>query len=139
MSLTIAYEVCCMKKTLKVTAIFCLIIALFAVISGISAFNVSSRSFWIGYSLFRLIANGSMMGFIGNIAVIAFTAVSFGLAGLNVLADRKKQALIWSGVTSLLAIIMLVSEIAGHRLMLGDFIVAAVPIVQTLLIIKSAD
>lgn len=113
--------------------------AVAAVGCGIAAFKVTNRSFFVGYSLFGMIAGGGIMGFIGNLAIIAFTVVCYGLAGLNVLVDRKKEALIWSALTSLLAIVSLIAAMFGHRLTLGDFIVAAVPIVQTLLVIKCAD
>lgn len=128
-----------MKKVLKITAFLCLIMAVAAVMSGIFAFNVTKRSFFMGYAMFGVIKNGGIMGFIGNLAIIVFTVICYGLAGLNVLADRKKDALIWSALTSLLAIISLGAAIVGSKLTAGDFVVAAIPIVQTLLIIKSAD
>lgn len=128
-----------MKKVLKITAWLCLLMALAAVVCGIFAFKVTNRSFFVGYSLFGVIADGGIMGFIGNLAIIAFTVICYGLAGLNTLADRKKEALIWSAITSLLAIVSLIAAMAGHKLTLGDFVVAAVPIVQTLLIVKDAD
>lgn len=128
-----------MKKALKITAWLCLFMAAAAVVCGIFAFNVTKRSFFMGYSLFGIIAGGGIMGFIGNLAIIAFTVVCYGLAGLNVLADRKKDALIWSALTSLLAIVSLIAAMAGHKLTLGDFIVTAIPVVQTLLVVKSAE
>lgn len=128
-----------MKKALKITSWLCLFMAVAAVICGIFAFKVTNRSFFIGYSLFGVIENGGVMGFIGNLAIIAFTVVCYGLAGLNTLVDRKKEALVWSAVTSLLAVISFIMALAGHKMTFGDIIVTAVPIVQTLLIIKSAD
>ena len=127
-----------MKKVLKITAWLCLIMAVAAVISGIFAFNVTKRSFFMGYAMFGIIKNGGVMGFVGNVAIIAFTVICYGLAGLNVLADRKKDALIWSALTSLLAIISLVAAMIGRNVTVGDFVVTAIPIVQTLLVIKTA-
>lgn len=130
-----------MKRALKITACLCLLMALAALLSGIFAFNVTKRSFFMGYAMINLIRNGNVMGFIGNVAVIAFTVLCYGLAGLNVLADRKRDALIWSAVTSLLAIVSLVMAIASRNInpTLGDVFVTAIPIVQTLLVIKTAD
>ncbi|MDE6731840.1 MAG: hypothetical protein K2J77_03060 [Oscillospiraceae bacterium] len=128
-----------MKKVLKVTAWLCLIMAVAAVVCGFMAFSATRRSFFMGYSLFGIIANGGIMGFIGNLAIIAFTVICYGLAGLNTLVDRKKEALIWSAITSLLALVALVTALLGRKMTLGDVVVAAVPVVQTLLIIKSAD
>lgn len=128
-----------MKKVLKITAWLCLLMALAAIICGVFAFNVTKRSFFMGYSLFGIIADGGIMGFIGNLAIIAFTVICYGLAGLNTLVDRKKEALIWSAITSLLAIVSLVAALLGRKMTLGDVVVAAIPIVQTLLIVKSAD
>ena len=128
-----------MKKALKITAFLCLLMALTAVISGIFAFNVTKRSFFMGYAMFGTIKNGGIMGFVGNLAIIVFTVVCYGLAGLNVLADRNKDALIWSALTSLLAIISLIAALAGRKMTVGDLIVTIIPIVQTLLIIKSAE
>lgn len=128
-----------MKKVLKITAWLCLLMAVAAIICGVFAFNVTKRSFFMGYSLFGIIADGGIMGFIGNLAIIAFTVICYGLAGLNTLVDRKKEALIWSAITSLLAIVSLVAALLGHKVTFGDIVVAAIPVVQTLLIIKSAD
>ena len=127
-----------MKKVLKITAFLCLIMAVAAVLSGIFAFNVTKRSFFMGYAMFGIIKSGGVMGFIGNVAIIAFTVICYGLAGLNVLADRKKDALIWSALTSLLAIISLVAAMIGRNVTVGDFVVTAIPVVQTLLVIKTA-
>ena len=127
-----------MKKVLKITAFLCLIMAVAAVLSGIFAFNVTKRSFFMGYAMFGIIKSGGVMGFIGNVAIIVFTVICYGLAGLNVLADRKKDALIWSALTSLLAIISLVAAMIGRNVTVGDFVVTAIPIVQTLLVIKTA-
>ncbi len=128
-----------MKKALKATSWLCILLAVMAVVCGIFAFKVTNRAFFVGYAMFGVIAGGGVMGFIGNLSIIAFTVVCYGLAGLNALTDRKKDALIWSAITSLLAVISLIMALAGHKLTFGDVIVAAVPVVQTLLIIKSAD
>lgn len=128
-----------MKKVLKVTAWLCLLMAVIAVIFGFMAFKVTNRSFFMGYALFGIIADGGIMGFIGNLAIIVFTVICYGLAGLNTLVDRKKEALIWSAITSLLAIVSLAAALLGRKMTLGDIVVAAIPVVQTLLIIKSAD
>lgn len=128
-----------MKKILKITAWLCLIMAAAAVISGIFAFNVTKRSFFMGYAMFGIIKNGGIMGFIGNLAIIAFTVICYGLAGLNVLLDKKKDALIWSALTSLLAIISLIAAMAGRVATVGDFVVLAIPVVQTILVVSTAD
>ena len=128
-----------MKKVLKITALLCIVMAVAAVLSGIFAFNVTKRSFFMGYAMFGIIKNGGIMGFVGNLAIIAFTVICYGLAGLNVLADRKKDALIWSALTSLLALISLVAAIVGRQMTVGDLVVAAIPIVQTFLVIRTAD
>lgn len=128
-----------MKKALKITAWLCLLMAVAAVICGIFSGKTASRSFFMGYALFGIVAGGGIMGFIGNVAVVVFTVVCYGLAGLNTLVDRKKDALIWSAITSLLAVVSLIMALAGHKMTLGDVVVAAIPIVQTFLIVRSAD
>ena len=128
-----------MKKVLKITAWMCLLMAVAAVLCGIFGGKAANRSFFMGYAMFNIVRSGGIMGFIGNVAIVAFTVVCYGLAGLNTLVDRKKEALIWSAITSLLAIVSLIMALAGHSLTMGDILVTAVPIVQTLLIIKSAD
>ena len=130
-----------MKKTLKITAVLCLVMAVAAVVFGIMALSGIKRTPYMGYSMFGIISGGGVMGFIGNLAIIGFTVVCYGLAGLNVLADRKKDALIWSAITSLLAIVSFFMAIADKNIdtTLGDVVVAAIPIVQTFLVIKSAE
>ncbi len=128
-----------MKRALKITSLMCVFLALGAIVAGIFAFRATNRSFFVGYAMFGLITSGGIMGFIGNLAIIGFTVVCYGLAGLNTFADRKREALIWSAVTSLLAVLSIITAIAGHRMTFGDIVAAAVPVIQTLLIIKSAD
>ena len=123
-----------MKKALKVTSWLCLIMALIAAIFGL--FALFNRPIFLGYALFGIVTGGGVMGFVGNIFIIVFTVACYGLAGLNMIADRKKQALI---CTSLLAIVSLITALAGHRFTFGDVIVTAIPVVQLALIIKSAD
>lgn len=126
-----------MKKALKVTSWLCLIMALIAAIFGL--FALFNRPIFLGYALFGIVTGGGVMGFVGNIFIIVFTVACYGLAGLNMIADRKKQALIWTALTSLLAIVSLITALAGHRFTFGDVIVTAIPVVQLALIIKSAD
>ena len=130
-----------MKKVLKITAWMCLIMAVAAVVFGIMTLTGIKRMPFMGYSMFGIVNSGGVMGFVGNLAIIAVTVVCYGLAGLNVLADRKKDALIWSVITSLLAILSLIMAIANKSLgvTLGDIIVTAIPIVQTFLVIRTAD
>lgn len=128
-----------MKKALKITGWLCLLLAVMALGVGIFAFKATNRSFFMGYALFGIISDGGIMGFIGNVFIIVFTVVCYGLAGLNVLADRKKEALIWSAITSLLAVVSFIAALAGHKMTFGDIIVTAIPIAQTLFVIKSVD
>lgn len=126
-----------MKKALKVTSWLCLIMALIAAIFGL--FALFNRPIFLGYALFGIVTGGGVMGFVGNIFIIVFTVACYGLAGLNMIADRKKQALIWTALTSLLAIVSLITAMVGHRFTFGDVIVTAIPVAQLVLIIKSAD
>ena len=128
-----------MKKALKITAWLCLLMSLAAIVFGIIGFKITNRSFFMGYALFGVVKSGGVMGFVGNLAIIVFTVVCYGLAGLNTLADRKRDALIWSAITSVLAIVSLIAALLGHKMTVGDIIVTAIPIAQTLLIVKSAD
>lgn len=128
-----------MKKVLKITGFLCIIMAVAAVVFGIFAGKMTNRSFFMGYAMFGLVKSGGVMGFIGNLAIIAFTVVCYGLAGLNVLLDRKKDALIWSAITSLLAIVSFIMAIVSKNLTMGDIIVAAIPIVQTVLVVQTAE
>lgn len=126
-----------MSKALKVTSWLCLIMALIAAIFGL--FALFNRPLFLGYSLFNLISRGGIMGFVGNLFIIAFTVVCYGLAGLNGITGRKKQALIWSALTALLAVVSLIVAFAKHYFTFGDIIVAAIPVAQLVMIIKSAD
>ena len=128
-----------MKKALKVTSWLCLLLAVCALIFGIFAFKVTNRSFFMGYAMFNTIRTGGVMGFIGNLFIVAFTVVCYGMAGLNALLDNKKKALVWSAITSVLAIASLVIALFGHKLTFGDVLVTVIPIAQTLLVVKSAD
>lgn len=128
-----------MKKALKVTSWLCLLLAVCALIFGIFAFKVTNRSFFMGYALFNTIRTGGVMGFIGNLFIVAFTVVCYGMAGLNALLDNKKKALVWSAITSVLAIVSLVIALFGQKLTFGDVLVTVIPIAQTLLVVKSAD
>ena len=128
-----------MKKVLKITAVLCLIMAAAAVVFGIMTLSGIKRMPFMGYAMFGIVNNGGVMGFVGNLAIIGVTVVCYGLAGLNVLADRKKDALIWSGITSLLAIVSLIMAITGKNMTLGDLVVTAIPIVQLFLVIRTAD
>lgn len=126
-----------MNKALKVTSWLCLIMALIAAIFGL--FALFNRPIFLGYALFGIVSGGGIMGFVGNVFIIVFTVACYGLAGLNVIADRKKQALIWTALTSLLAIVSLITAMAGHRFTFGDIIVTAIPVAQLAFIIKSVD
>lgn len=126
-----------MSKALKVTSWLCLIMALIAAIFGL--FALFNRPIFLGYSLFNLISRGSIMGFVGNLFVIVFTVACYGLAGLNGITGRKKQALIWSALTALLAVVSLIVAMAKHYFTFGDIIVTAIPVAQLVMIIKSAD
>ena len=128
-----------MKKVLKITGVLCVIMAVAAVVFGIMTLSGIKRMPFMGYAMFGIVNSGGVMGFIGNLAIIGFTVVCYGLAGLNVLADRKKDALIWSAITSLLAIVSLIMAISGKNLTLGDLVVAAIPIIQTFLVVRTAD
>lgn len=128
-----------MKKALKVTSWLCLLLAVCALIFGIFAFKVTNRSFFMGYAMFNTIRTGGVMGFIGNLFIVAFTVVCYGMAGLNALLDNKKKALVWSAITSVLAIVSLVIALFGHKLTFGDVLVTVIPIAQTLLVVKNAD
>ncbi|MCI5578082.1 MAG: hypothetical protein MR364_01095 [Oscillospiraceae bacterium] len=128
-----------MKKALKVTSWLCLLLAVCALIFGIFAFKVTNRSFFMGYAMFNTIRTGGVMGFIGNLFIVAFTVVCYGMAGLNALLDNKKRALVWSAITSVLAIVSLVIALFGHKLTFGDVLVTVIPIAQTLLVVKNAD
>ena len=128
-----------MKKALKVTSWLCLLLAVCALIFGIFAFKVTNRSFFMGYAMFNTIRTGGVMGFIGNLFIVAFTVVCYGMAGLNALLDNKKRAFVWSAITSVLAIVSLVIALFGHKLTFGDVLVTVIPIAQTLLVVKNAD
>ena len=128
-----------MKKALKVTSWLCLLLAVCALIFGIFAFKVTNRSFFMGYAMLNTIRTGGVMGFIGNLFIVAFTVVCYGMAGLNALLDNKKRALVWSAITSVLAIVSLVIALFGHKLTFGDVLVTVIPIAQTLLVVKNAD
>lgn len=128
-----------MKKAYKVTSVLCLLMAVLAVVVGISALTAGKRSFFMGYALFGLIRSGGVMGFIGNVFIIVFTVACYGLTGLSVLVDNKKSALIWGALASVLAVVSLIASFFAKSTTLGDFVVTAIPIAHTLLVVKNAD
>lgn len=126
-----------MSKALKVTSWLCLILALIAAVFGL--FAMFHRPVYMGYAMFNLVRSGGVMGFIGNLFIVVFTVACYGLAGLNGISGRKKQALIWSALTSLLAVSSLIIALSKHSFTFGDIVVTAIPVAQLVMIIKSAD
>lgn len=128
-----------MKKAYKITSVLCLLMAVLAVVVGISALTAGRRSFFMGYALFGLIRSGGVMGFIGNVFIIVFTVACYGLTGLNALVDNKKSALIWGALSCVLAVVSLIASFFAKSTTFGDFVVTAIPIAHTLFVVKSAD
>lgn len=128
-----------MKKALKISSVLCFALAVMALFIGIFAGKVANRSFFMGYAMFNLVRSGGIMGFVGNVFIVVFTVACYGLAGLYGFVDHKKGALIWGALASLLAVVSLISAFANHIVTLGDFIVTAIPIAHTLLVLKSAE
>lgn len=127
-----------MKKALKVSSYLCLGVAALAVIFGIIALTTSNRSFFVGYALFNVIKRGTFMGFIGNLIGIVMTFASFGLMGYYSLKGKDKNALIWSLIAIIMAVISLVIVLLGRYASFGDFIITALPIAHLFLIFKNA-
>lgn len=128
-----------MKKALKITSALCVIVAIAAVIFGFVAMRASSRSFMVGYSMFKVFQNGTFMGVLGNILVMIFTVVSYGAAGFFGFIGKTKNAFIWSLITSGLAVLSLIIVIISKHLTPGDVVITAIPLAQLFCVYKSID
>ena len=95
-------------KMRKIGSILCLLVAAAAVLFAFVSFG-SRNSMFFGLAMFRVIKDGSFMGFIGNIACVLITVLGYGAAGYYGLTKKDdKMALMCSGGVTLLGIISLV-------------------------------
>ena len=127
-----------MKKALKVTSFLCIGVAALAVIFGIVAITSANRSFFVGFAMFNVITSGGFMGFIGNLLGIVMTFASFGLMGYSSLRGKDKNALIWTLIAIIMAVISLVIVLIARRASFGDIIITLLPIAHLFLIFKNA-
>ena len=128
-----------MKKALKVTSFLCLLVAVLSVIFGIVTLTSANRSFFVGFAMFNFITSGTFMGFIGNLIGMALTFASFGLMGFYSLKGKDKNALIWSLIAIVMAVISLVIVLIGKMMSFGDIIITLLPAVHLFLIFKNTD
>ncbi len=128
-----------MKKALKVTSVFCLLVAALAVIFGVIAMFSAKHSLFLGFAMFGVLSQGTFMGFIGNLVGILLTFASFGLMGFYTLTGKDKKAFIWSVVAVVLSIISLIIVIIGRKFTFGDLIITLLPIAHLFLIFKNTD
>lgn len=126
-----------MKKALKVTSFLCLLVAALSVIFGIVALTSANRSFFVGFAMFNVIRQGTFMGFIGNLIGMALTFASFGLMGFYSLKGKDKNALIWSLIAIIMAVISLVIVLIGRMVSFGDIIITLLPVIHVFLIFKN--
>ena len=126
-----------MKKALKVTSYLCLLVAVLSVIFGVVTLASANRSFFVGFAMFSVIRQGTFMGFIGNLIGMALTFASFGLMGFYSLKGKDKNALIWTLVAIIMAVISLVIVLLGKNASFGDFIITLLPAAHLFLIFKN--
>lgn len=126
-----------MKKALKVTSYLSLLVAVLSVIFGIVALTTAKRSFFVGFAMFNVIRQGTFMGFIGNIVGMVLTFASFGLMGFYSLRGKDKNALIWSLIAIIMAVISLIIVLIGRMFSFGDLFITLLPVVHVFLIFKN--
>lgn len=126
-----------MKKALKVTSYLCLLVAVLSVIFGVVALISARHSFFVGYAMFSAIGSGRAMSIIGNLVGMALTFASFGLMGYYTLKGNDKNALIWTLVAIIMAVISLVIVLLGKNASFGDFIITLLPAAHLFLIFKN--
>lgn len=132
-----------MKKVLKIISIVCLLTALASLVMGVAAMIAPTKGFFAGYALFNIARGGGFTGFIGNIFGILFTAACFGSMGWYGLLygkdhSAKKNALIWSLITSAIGILSVIAAIVTGQFNMGDILLAIIPIFYAYIIIKEA-
>ncbi|MCM1164908.1 MAG: hypothetical protein NC299_04430 [Lachnospiraceae bacterium] len=127
-----------MKKALKVTSYLSLLVAVLSVIFGAVALLSSNRSFFVGFAMFSVIRQGTFMGFIGNLIGMALTFASFGLMGFYSLKGKDKNALIWTLIAIIMAVISLVIVLLSRKFSFGDLIITLLPAAHLFLIFKNA-
>ncbi len=132
-----------MKKVLKILSLVCLLMAAASLIMGVMALLMPTKGFFAGYALFKMVGNGGFMGFMGNLLGIIFTAACFGAMGFYGIQcennhSARKNALIWSGITTLLGGISLIAAIGTGIFNFGDIMLVLLPVVYGYIIIKEA-
>lgn len=132
-----------MKKVLKIISLVCLLTAAASLVMGVAAMIAPTKGFFAGYALFNIARGGGFTGFIGNIFGIIFTAACFGSMGwYGLLYEKdhsaKKNALIWSIITSAIGILSVIAAIVTRQFNMGDILLAIIPVFYAYIIIKEA-
>ena len=123
-------------------SVLCLLIAAITLVAGIPVIFGTNNG-WLRFAMFRLVQNGGIMGFIGNLMSIALLAYGFTLMGWygfkTLKSDNGKAVLIAGGVMSMLAVISLICSISSHNFTLGDILILIFPIGYTGVIFTGTD
>lgn len=132
-----------MKKTIQITSVISFVAAALIIIFGFIGVKSISRSYFFGLAIFRMMANGTVIGSIGNILGTLFTAAGFGLMGwhgFGFLKDERKakNALLWGLIMLAVCALSLLMSLFGHTFNLGDVIMVAVPAIYCFAVFKSA-
>ena len=132
-----------MKKVLKILSVVCLLTAVASLIMCVAAMIAPTKGFFAGYALFNIARGGGFTGFIGNIFGILFTAACFGSMGwYGLLYEKehssKKNALIWSLLTSAIGVISVIASVVTGQFNMGDVLLAIIPVFFAYIIIKEA-
>ena len=128
-----------MKKVLSVCSVLSGIISAISLIFGIRA--LTSHSYFISFGLFRMVANGTFFGFIGNVLGVAITCLGFGVLayfGFSKDIHSKKKGFIYGLILTGICLLSLIISIFTGHFTLGDLFITAVPAVYTLALIKTA-
>lgn len=127
-----------MKKAVSVCSVLCGIVAVLSLIFGIRA--LSGNNFFIGLRIFNLAAQGSFMGFIGNIMGIAVTCLGFGilaLCGFSGTQSAKKKGFIYGLIMTGICAVSMIAAIFSHTFSLGDVFITLIPAGYTIALLKS--
>ena len=129
-----------MKKAVSVCSVLCAVVALATLALGVRAV-FTNNSFYVGLSLFHFAAQGTFMGFIGNILGIAVTCLGFGalaLFGFSGTQSAKKSGFIYGLIMTGICVLSMIAAIAGKSFSMGDVFITLLPAVYTYAVLKSA-
>lgn len=132
-----------MKRITQIISVISLLIAVLTVVLNFGV--LFGRNYFLSFSVFSVIKNGGIMGFIGNLLGLLITAFAFaamGWFGIMLTFFKKEKArkpAFISGVcVMVLAVISLFFSFANN-FTFGDILVLLFPAVYTFFIIRTTE